>query len=297
MRFPSVAAIFTGALVLGTLPATAQSVERSMYVTVVDRSGQPIQGLDVDAFVVRENGQRREVLRASRASTPIDVAILVDNSQAAGPIVADLRRALEPFVTKLAADGHQVAVIGLADRPTILVDYSSSAERLTSGVKRIFAQDGSGTLLLDGLVDVTRGLQRRDADRRVIVAITTEGRDFSNIGHERTLEVLGSGGALFYALVVGTPGASSLTNEEARNRSIVLDRGPRVTGGYYDQLLTGMSIAPALQRLATELNEQYHVVFAHPGAIVPAEKVEIETTHTGGTARGILVPLRTRQTR
>jgi VWFA-related protein len=294
MHAPTAAALTIGALLLGTASAGAQSVERSMYVSVVDSSGQPVTGLDADDFRVREDGRAREVLRATPATTPIDLAMLIDNSQAATPIINDLRRALEPFVTGLAADGHQIALVGLADRPTVLVDYSSNAERLKTGIERIFAQDGSGTLLLDALVDVTRALQRRESDRRVIVAITTEGTDFSNIGHERTLEVLRGGGAQLFALVVGTPTAASLTNEEARNRSIVLDRGTSATGGDLDQLLSGMTIAAALRRVDAELRHQYHIVYANPGGIVPAEKVDIETTADGATARGVLVPTRRR---
>jgi len=290
MYAPSAAAITIGALLLGSLSADAQSVERSMYVSALDSSRQPVTGLDADDFRVREDGQPREVLRATPATAPIDIAILIDNSQAAGPIINDLRHALEPFVTELAAEGHQIALIGLADRPTVLVDYSSSADRLESGVQRLFAKDGSGTLLLDGLVDVTRGLQRRESDRRAIIVITTEGTDFSNLGYERTLEVISGGGAQLFALVLGSAGLASFTNEEARNRSIVLDRGTTATGGYRDQLLSGMSIAAGLRRLAAELRGQYHVVFAHPGAIVPAEKVEIEAVPDGVTARGALVP-------
>jgi len=295
MYAPSAAAITIGALLLGSLPAGAQSVERSMYVSALDSSRQPVTGLDADDFRVREDGQPREVLRATPATAPIDIAILIDNSQTAGPIINDLRRALEPFVTELAAEGHQIALIGLADRPTVLVDYSSSADRLESGVQRLFAQDGSGTLLLDGLVDVTRGLQRRESDRRAIIVITTEGTDFSNLGYERTLEVVSGSGAQLFALVVGSRGPASFRNEEARNRSIVLDRGTTATGGYQDQLLSGMSIAAGLRRLAAELRGQYHVVFAHPGAIVPAEKVEVEAVPDGVTARGVLVPARSRR--
>ena len=297
MRAPYAAAITIGALLLGSLTAGAQGVERSMYVSVVDDSGQPVAGLGADDFRVREDGQQREVLRASPATAPIDIAILIDNSQAASPFINDLRRALEPFVTGLAADGHSIALVGLADRPTVLVDYSSSTDRLESGVQRLFAQDGSGTLLMDGLVDVSRGLERRESERRAIVVITTEGRDFSNLGHERTLEVLRDSGAQVFALVIGTRGASSFTNEEARNRSIVLDRGTTATGGDLNQLLSGMSIGSALERLGAELRQQYHVVFAHPGAIVPAEKVEVEAVPAGATARGVLVPLKARAAR
>ena len=277
--------------------SVAQSVERSMYVTVVDDSSRPVEGLGADAFVVREDGTPREVLRASPATAPIEMAILVDNSQAADAFIADMRRALTSFVKDMGAKGHQVAIIGLADRPTVLVDYTSSAERLTAGANRIFSQQGSGTLLLDSLIDVSRALRKRDAERRVMVVITTEGTDFSNAGFEQTLETVESSGAQLYAFIItaGTGGAG-LTNEEARNRGIVLDRGPRVTGGKREHVLTSMALPQALERLAAELAAQYHIVYASPGTTVPAEKVEVDVRKPGLTARGVLVRTRARAT-
>ena len=44
---------------------------------------------------VREDGARREVLRVTPATSPMPVAILVDNSQAARDHIADIRKALD----------------------------------------------------------------------------------------------------------------------------------------------------------------------------------------------------------
>jgi VWFA-related protein len=261
-----------------------------MYVSVLDESGRPVADLGPEAFDVREDKRPREVLRASRASTPMEIAVLIDNSQAATSYINDMRRALEPFVRSLGNDGHQIALIELADRPAILVDYTSSPDRLAAGVNRIFAREGSGTMLLDGLIDASRGLRKREADRRIIVAITTEGTDFSTRGYEHSLEGLRDGGAMFYAFVITTDGGANLSNEEARNRSIVLDRGTRSSGGHRQQLLTGMALADALENLAAELKQQYHVVFARPDTTVPPQRVEVAVKRPGLTARGAVAP-------
>lgn len=289
--------IVLGVLSLAAPPAAAQSSERSMYVSVLDESSKPVTGLGSEAFNVREDGQAREVLRASPATAPIDLALLVDNSQAATAEINDLRRAIEPFVTALASKGHQIAIVGLADRPTILVDYTSSPERLQKGVGRIFAQETAGMLLLDGLVDVSRGLRRREGERRVILSVTTEGTDFSNVGYERTLEALDESGAQYYALVLTGGPRASLTNEETRNRGIVHDRGTRATGGKLEHLLTSMALGDALHKVAAELEAQYHVVYARPDTTVPPEKVEVDVDRPGLTARGVAVPIRSQSAR
>ena len=59
-----------------SLPASAQGAnrDRTLFVSAVDAKGEPVEALDAGAFVVREDGVRREVLRVSRANEPIDVA-------------------------------------------------------------------------------------------------------------------------------------------------------------------------------------------------------------------------------
>ena len=285
--------VLVGAVLFASGRAGAQSVERSVYVSVLDGSSKPAQGLGADAFTVQEDGRPREVLRVSKATTPMDLAILIDNSRAATDYIHDFRKALEAFVKDRASQGHNVAVIGLADRPTVLADYTSSAERLEQATSRIFAQEGSGTLLLDGLVDVSRGLQKRNGERRVILVITTEGTDFSNVGHERTNEALVESGGQFFALVI-TRGRADMMSEEARNRNIVLDRGTQLTGGHVDHLLSSMALADALGKLSAELDNQYHLVYARPDTTVPPKRVEVAVRQPGLTARAVLAPERRR---
>jgi VWFA-related protein len=266
-------------------PAAAQTSEQTVFVSVVGRDGQPVTGLGLDAFTVREDARAREVLRASRAVQPIDLVLLIDNSQSATRHINDLRRALTAFVQRMAGAQHQVALVSIADRPTVLQDYTTSVPALVRTVERIFAQPGSGTTLLDAIRDVSRGLQKRGGARRVILAITTEGTDFSNPNHQRALEDIEASGAAFSALVITAPGGGDITSDEARSRGIVLDEGPRTSGGRLERLLSSMSLQTNLDAVATELEQQYQVVYGRPGALVPPEKIEVSVTAPGATVR------------
>src|SRR5262245_48024859 len=69
-----VAGVLAG-LALATSLA-AQAGERIAYVTVIDeKTRQPVPNLGTDAFVIKEDGARREVLRVTPATTPMPVAI------------------------------------------------------------------------------------------------------------------------------------------------------------------------------------------------------------------------------
>ena len=163
----------------------------------------------------------------------MSVAILVDNSQAATPTIADLRKALTAFVKSLDGIGP-VAIISVADRPTILRDYTTDQKQLQDAVNRVFALPGSGATLLDAIVEVSQGLAKRETDRAAMVIVTGEHREFSNRHYRDVLEGLAKGGAMMHALVLTGPGGTAL-NDEARNRASVLDLGPKASGGTRDR--------------------------------------------------------------
>ena len=266
--------------------AAAQSSERTLFVSVLDKDNSPITGLDRDAFTVREDGQPREVLRASRAVQPVDIAFLVDNSQAITPYVNDIRQAVSSFAQRMAKDGNPTALIGLADRPTILQDYIASPEALERASKKIFAQPGAGTTVLDAIIETSRGLQKRDAARRLIVVLTTEGTDFSNPNYQHALDVLKESGAALYAVVLTQPGNNVAVNtEEGRNRAIVLADGSDSTGGRLIHVISSMSFTGTLAGVAEAIEQQYEIVYSRPGALIPPDKLEVKVNRPDATAR------------
>ncbi len=285
-RYPIVRLVAGGALaLLVSLVLVAQSVERVLYVSVWNESTRaPITGLGTDAFNVREDGARREVLRVTPATSPMPVAIVVDNSQAATPTIADLRKALASFVKSLDGIGP-VAIIGVADRPTILRDYSTDQKQLQDGVQRVFAMPGSGATLLDAVVEVSQGLAKRDTDRAAMVIVTTENREYGNRHYKDVLDALAQGGAMMHALVLTGPGGAQ-PNDEARNRASVLDLGPKASGGTRVDVLTSHAFELKLQELAAILKSQHRVVYARPRTLIPPEKIEVSATKPGQAASG-----------
>ena len=140
---------------------------------------------------------------------------------------------------------------------------------LKKGVSRIFARPGTGAYLLEGILDVSRGFQKREAARPVIVALTFEGIEYSNAGYERVLDELQKSGAALHVLSVGTP-AGPVT-DEIRNKNVVIAQGTEASGGRREQLLAEMAIPDALGKVADELLTQYVVTYNRPDSLVPPE--------------------------
>ena len=267
----------------------AQVTRRSMYVSALTDAGAPVPDLGPADFVVREDAVAREVLAVAPAVEPMQIAVLVDTSQAARDDIGHVRTALPTFVATLTSGPvrHEVAIIAIGERPTVFTNYTFSQTELTKGINRIWSMQGSGAYLLDGLIEVCQGFKKRGAQRPVIVAILSEGPELSNRQYDQVLDPLRASGAAFHAITLGRP--SDSLSDEMRNRNHVLDQGPRTTGGRREELLTSMALDGKLKLLAEELTHQYTVTYAHPPSLIPPERVTVSAAKPGVTARGTLI--------
>jgi VWFA-related protein len=270
-------------------PQASDGRTRDIYVTVLDGKGNVATGLTAKDFTVREDNVAREVVRAVPADAPLDIVLIVDDSQAATRAIPYIRDGLTKFVERMAPKAR-IGMVTIGERPTNITERTSDVAALKQGIGRIFARSGAGAYLLQGVVDVSRGFKLRDAQRPVIIAITTEGVEFSNEQAETVLKDLHASGATFHALALGTPSAS--LSDEMRNRNILLADGTEQTGGRREQLLTDMALPGTLDRIADELLGQYLVTYGRPETTVPPERIQVGVTNPGlkARARTRLVP-------
>ncbi|PYR31338.1 MAG: hypothetical protein DMF89_01790 [Acidobacteria bacterium] len=281
-----------GALVALLLAAasgelSSQAQQRSLYVSVLDRSGVPVADVARSDLTVREDKVEREILSVARAGEPLHVALLVDNSQAADPYIREYRDALAGFVTAIAGDqavsGNQVSIITLADRPTVAIDYTSNVEGLTKEARRVFAFRGSGSYLLDAILETLTGFRKREVSRPAIVAVITAGPDLSYRHYEEVVEALRGSGATFHVIVVGRPIGVEV------DRSVVLSAGTHDTGGRYENVLAASALSARLKQVADDLTHQYKVTYARPQTLIPPERITVAAAKEGLTVRGIPV--------
>jgi hypothetical protein len=217
----------------------------------------------------------------------MQIALLVDNSQAATQRIQRMRDAFTAFVNKVANGTHEISIVTMADRPTLQVDSTKDAKTLLNkGVNRLFAVPGSGMTMLDAIVQTTKGFQKRETQRPVIVAVLTEGAEFSQDHYQTVLDALKNSGTAFYALVLTEGPEANPAEDEIRNRNIVLDRGTKETGGRRETLVTEMALQENLLSIAEELLTQFKVTYARPEQLIPPKTTTVEAKAAGVTARG-----------
>jgi VWFA-related protein len=265
-------------------PAERASQARAITVhaSVVDGKGNPVRDLDVEDVTVREDNAAREVLKVAPATERLQIALLVDDSEAATGAIPYMRDGLLAFVEAMH-DKAEIAIITVGERPTSVTQYTSSLDALKQAVGRIFPRAGSGAYLTEAIHDASRGLGRREGTRRHIVALTIEGVEFSNLFARQVLDGLDDHGATLHVLGLGT--SNPRMNDEMRNRNTVLVEGSDRTGGRRDTLLTPMAFPDRLKSLAAELDSQYAITYSRPDTLIPPDRLAVSARRAGLTVR------------
>jgi VWFA-related protein len=144
---------------------------------VVDRNNRAITGLRADDFILKEEGQPREIRNFAREDMPVDILLLLDVSGS-----------MRPHIERVASASRQaLTVLGPEDRVGIMVFDRGTRLRLPFRSNRTEVERGLSIVLqeetFDGGTDITNGLHeaaryvsregRRDA-RRAIVILTDD---------------------------------------------------------------------------------------------------------------------------
>jgi hypothetical protein len=281
-----VAAFAVLALAAAAVRPSAQTAPRSaptrtVYASVVGKDDVPVAGLTAADFTVREDGTPREVLSVKPGGAPAHIALLIDDSQALTDesAVQDYRAALTTFVkdTLAASPTTDIALVSFANRPTQLIDYTSSAVALQKVIDRIFGQQNAGAYMLTAIADTCKGLKKKSYTGAAIVAFTMEsGPEFGPESHQAIEDALkGTGSSLWTIVLPGRQRQRADNESEERERAIVLGDTAEKSGGMRDMVMSRIGLEPRFKALAARLAARYAITYGRPEALIPPERLEI----------------------
>jgi hypothetical protein len=261
-----------GAISAATPPSIAE-VTRRFYISATDGSGAPVTDLTGADISIKEGGKDRPIESLVPATSPMHVALLVDDAGSGA-----FQAAVAQFLQRTLARG-QFSITLLNPQPLLLVDFTNEPSALKDALGRlgrrgrqrnIGVEQVDGDQLLDAIDRAAKNLHRRKAERSVIVALTLTGGKPELIEPTNVLDSLRASGTMLN--VVHLAGA---------DLGMVMGDGPGQSGGRIEQAGTGNGIIPAAIRIADSLQTQYVVTYTIPDGTLLSDRIVVSTSRKG----------------
>ncbi len=255
-----------------------------LEVTVKDRSGQVMDGLAMNDFIVREDGAEQKVATFSRDELPLDVALVVDTSASIRPFFSQLQSATATALRALKPDDS-----------VSLVTFSSHVEQrtaLTKDRKAISAQledltMGGSTNINGAMADAATALTRESPDGRHVIILVSDNvaTDNGGIGPIDVTDRVVASGATVYSLKV--PGENPLSDRVIAKTIKGLINIPKLvelTGGEIFDVEKMGSLETAFGALIQRIKTRYTLGYyaAHGNGNQLLHKVDVQLAASFG---------------
>lgn len=167
-------------------------------VSVLDRDGRFIAGLQKRDFQIFENGVEQKIDTFGSVEVPFTVVLLLDVSPSTQYKINEIQDAAISFVNQLRRD-DKVIVISFDERIRVLSRATNNRNDLRNAILR--AQFGDGTSLYEA-VDNTINQQLRGIEGRKAVVLFTDGVDTTSrrATYQSTVRETEEVDALFYPI-------------------------------------------------------------------------------------------------
>jgi len=150
----------------------------SVPVSVMDRGGKYVTGLQAEDFSLFEDGVEKQVAYFAPVEKPFTVALMLDVSDSVRFRLTDIQEAAISFVEQLRTD-DRVIVVAFDKLVTPLSEATSDREVLRHAIRR--AATGGGTALYNAFDVTLKQILGRIQGRKAVV-LFTDGVDTSSGG-------------------------------------------------------------------------------------------------------------------
>lgn len=214
-----------------------------VYATVTDEKGEPVRGLERDAFTVFEDGQPQDIQAFAGGNFPLSVALAIDRSasMSGGGRLERAKAAGRAFLDALRP-ADQAAVVSISSQVELVAPLSTDRAAQRSAIDAL--TPWSTTALHDAIIDALR-LVQEGTGRRALVLLSDGVDRYSRARLTQALDEARRSDVLIYPIAVG------------RQTTPLFPRLASMTGGRSFHLPKPEGLQETLAGIARELREQY----------------------------------------
>ncbi len=228
-----------------------------LNVTVTDKSGQYVPGLQLSDFKIYENGreiQPKLISSFSQHDSPFAAVVLLDSSGSMESRLSLARSAAIRFLDGLREE--DVAAVYKFDSKVESVQDFSSGRDLAPVVFGVRAK--GMTTLNDAIVEAAKVLADRPEKRKAIIVLSDGMDTYSKASSGKALETALAVGASIYTVDMSATDGSASRNQQS---AMILKNFAEKSGGRFVATPGGPALRDAFASIAEELGHQYTMAY------------------------------------
>lgn len=280
MRFPIPGAV--GAILLAAMSGAQAQQQLTLFASVVDVTGFPVDTLQPSDIHVTEHGADATVVKVEPINWPTKLQILVDNGVGLGSLnFVHLRTGVRALVEALPPD-IEVTVVSTAPQPRFLVRATTDRDAIMKGLG-LLSSDGGAGRFVDSLNEATQRIERDKGNYfPIIIALGTTAGDRIVLDRdiERIMQRLQQRPTTVH-VVMFNGGAQTAT--AGANQIQVGIAVTQFTRGRYENINSGTRIASLLPELGAQVatnherqSHQFRITVQRPaGASGPPAEISM----------------------
>jgi Ca-activated chloride channel family protein len=257
-------------------PLEAKTELVKLDVSVLDKEGKFVGGLEQKSFRVLDNGAERPILFFAPVETPARIVVMIETSPAVYMIKDEHIAASFALLDGLAQD-DQVALVTYSDSPKQLLPFTSDRAALQNALGGNQYMIGMAALnLYDSISSVVEGIAPVPGKKAIVLLST--GLDSSGPEHfDALVQKLRTQDVVIFAVGLGgslndnSAPVSKAEKKAAKAKRDAAAAGPTMlekaraallslatmTGGRAYFPASGQDFAPAYQEIASAVRHQY----------------------------------------
>jgi Ca-activated chloride channel homolog len=230
-------------------------------VTVTDRDGMSIVGLDRTSFSVFEDGAQQPIASFSSEDTPCSIGVVLDVSGSMKSRMSEARAAIRAFLDA-AHPEDEAFLMTFSNRPALQASFTTDLPAIPYHLVR--SKVGGATALVDSVYFALQQMRTASHPRRALVLVS-DGRD--NRSRYSKAELIRI--AMETDVQVYTIGLSDNTRTkqeflEDRSGLALLESLSNVSGGLHHVVRNVSELDAVATRMGRALHNQYVVGYYAP---------------------------------
>jgi len=201
------------------LQAQSEKTFVSVPVSVSDREGRYISGLEKDDFRILQDGKDQKITFFATEDEPVSVALLIDTSESTKNVLDNIRAAARDFIG-LLNNKDQCMVATFDSEVRVLQSLTYERGALEKSLEKIQTGEHEGTVVFNA-VDKIVGDRFGKIPGRNVIVLLSDGKDFgSSVSKNALLSQLEESDVMIYSIFYQTGRVMVDSNGEIRQPEI-----------------------------------------------------------------------------